>query len=299
MTKDELQTKINGFIEEETADEKSKNTIRKYKHVATLFVNSLPDGEIQKSDIVGVKDKLLHDYKISTVNNYIVIINKFIKYAEIVDSDDDFNFLKLKKYYSKNLLKNVRVQKDDSLDDILEPNEFQRLLKKAREINRMDLYEIMKVFGYTGIRLSELQFFTVEAVADDNVYVMNKGKGRGIILRSDLRRELLKYCKDNKIEEGCIFTSSDKKSPVNARVLSRDLKMIAGKCRGIKLGKVHPHAFRHLFAIQYLMQNGENAIAELADILGHSSLETTRIYVRTTRKMKKQNLESLSYAKRK
>lgn len=299
MTKDELQTKINGFIEEETSDEKSKNTIRKYKHVATLFVNSLPDGEIQKSDIVGVKDKLLHDYKISTVNNYIVIINKFIKYAEIIDSDDDFNFLKLKKYYSKNLLKNVRVQKDDSLDDILEPNEFQRLLKKAREINRMDLYEIMKVFGYTGIRLSELQFFTVEAVTDDNVYVMNKGKGRGIILRSDLRRELLKYCKDNKIEEGYIFTSSDKKSPVNARVLSRDLKMIAGKCRGIKLGKVHPHTFRHLFAIQYLMQNGENAITELADILGHSSLETTRIYVRTTRKMKKQNLESLSYAKRK
>ena len=196
-------------------------------------------------------------------------------------------------------MKNVRVQKDDSLDDILEPHEFQRLLKKAREINRMDLYEIMKVFGYTGIRLSELQFFTVEAVTDDNVYVMNKGKGRGIILRSDLRRELLKYCKDNEIKEGCIFTSSDKKSHVNARVLSRDLKMIAGKCRGIKLGKVHPHAFRHLFAIQYLMQNGENAIAELADILGHSSLETTRIYVRTTRKMKKQNLESLSYAKRK
>ena len=102
MTKDELQTKINGFLNEEKADEKSKNTIRKYKHVATLFVNSLPDGEIQKSDIVGVKDKLLHDYKISTVNNYIVIINKFIKYSEIIDSDDDFNFLKLKKYYSKN-----------------------------------------------------------------------------------------------------------------------------------------------------------------------------------------------------
>ena len=133
MTKDELQTKIDGFINEEKSDEKSKNTIRKYKHVSTLFVNSLPDGEIQKSDIVGVKDKLLHDYKISTVNNYIVIINKFIKYSEIIDSDDDFNFLKLNKYYSKNLLKNVRVQKDDSLDDILEPNEFQRLLKKPEK----------------------------------------------------------------------------------------------------------------------------------------------------------------------
>ncbi len=250
MTKDELQTKIDGFIEEETADEKSKNTIRKYKHVATLFVNSLPDGEIKKSDIVSVKDKLLHDYKISTVNNYIVIINKFVKYSEIIDSDDDFNFLKLKKYYSKNLLKNVRVQKDDSLDDILEPNEFQRLLKKAREINRMDLYEIMKVFGYTGIRLSELQFFTVEAVTDDNVYVMNKGKGRGIILRSDLRRELLKYCKDNKIEEGCIFTSSDKKSPVNARVLSRDLKMVAGKCRGIQVKQMATNHYRWLLNIR-------------------------------------------------
>lgn len=94
MTKDELQTKIDGFIEEETADEKSKNTIRKYKHVTTLFVNSLPDGEIQKSDIVCVKDKLLHDYKISTVNNYIVIINKFIKYAEIIDSDEEKTMIK-------------------------------------------------------------------------------------------------------------------------------------------------------------------------------------------------------------
>lgn len=153
--------------------------------------------------------------------------------------------------------------------------------------------------GKLAFKKPDKDFLGVTKQNYKNVYVMNKGKGRGIILRSDLRRELLKYCKDNKIEEGYIFTSSDKKSPVNARVLSRDLKMIAGKCRGIKLGKVHPHAFRHLFAIQYLMQNGENAIAELADILGHSSLETTRIYVRTTRKMKKQNLESLSYAKRK
>lgn len=84
MTKNELQTKIDGFIEEETADEKSKNTIRKYKHVTILFVNSLPDGEIKKNDIVSVKNKLLHDYKISTVNNYIVIINKFINIAKLL-----------------------------------------------------------------------------------------------------------------------------------------------------------------------------------------------------------------------
>lgn len=300
MTKDELAQKINGFIEEEVADEKSVNTQKKYRHVANLFVNSLPDGEIKKSDIVAVKEKLMNEYKISTVNNYIVIINKFIKYSELIDEDDEFNFLKLKKYYSKNLLKNVRVQSKESLDEILEPSEFQRLLRKAKEINRMDLYYIMKVFGYTGVRCSELKFFTVQAVKDDNVYVMNKGKGRNIILRSDLRKELLRYAKQEKIEDGYIFHSKlDKNVPFKKMTLSRDLKKLAGMCRGINKTKVHPHAFRHLFAVQYLYQNGDNAMMELADILGHSSLETTRIYVKTTQKMKKGKLEELSYAKRK
>ncbi len=301
MTKEELQNKIDGFIEEEVADEKSENTQKKYRHVANLFVQSLPNGEIKKADIVKVKDMMLEKYKISTVNNYIVIINKFIKYSELIEDDEEFNFLKLKKYYSKNLLKNVRVQNKDSLEEILEPQEFQRLLRMAKEINRMDLYYIMKVFAYTGVRCSELKFFTVQAVQDDNVYVMNKGKGRGIILRSDLRRELLKYAKENNItDKGYIFhASSDKAKPIVPMTLSRDLKMLAGLCRGIDKKKVHPHAFRHLFAVQYLMQNGENAMMDLADILGHSSLETTRIYVKTTQKMKKASLETLSYAKRK
>lgn len=300
MTKEDLQAKIDGFIEEEKADEKAANTQKKYKHVATLFVGLLPSGEIKKSDIVGVKDKLLETYKISTVNNYIVIINKFIKYSELIDGEEEFNFLKLKKYYSKNLLKNVRVQNKDSLDEILEPSEFQRLLRKAKEINRMDLYYIMKVFGYTGVRCSELRFFTVQSVEDDNVYVMNKGKGRGIVLRSDLRRELLQYAKKEKITEGYIFHSkADKSKPIAQQTLSHDLKQLTGMCRGIEKSKVHPHAFRHLFAVQYLTQNGENAMMDLADILGHSSLETTRIYVKTTQKMKKASLETLSYAKRK
>ena len=301
MTKEELLNKIDGFIEEEVADEKSANTQKKYRHVANLFVQSLPTGEIKKSDIVAVKDMMLEKYKISTVNNYIVIINKFIKYSELIEDDEEFNFLKLKKYYSKNLLKNVRVQNKDSLDEILEPQEFQRLLRMAKEINRMDLYYIMKVFGFTGIRCSELKFFTVQAVQDDNVYVMNKGKGRGIILRSDLRRELLKYAKEKNItDKGYIFASkSDPSKPFAQQTLSDDLKRLAGLCRGIDKSKVHPHAFRHLFAVQYLMQNGENAMMDLADILGHSSLETTRIYVKTTQKMKKASLETLSYAKRK
>lgn len=134
--------------------------------------------------------------------------------------------------------------------------------------------------------MSELSYFTVENVKANYITVKNKGKIRDVILRNDLKREILKYCRTEKIKSGKIFFLTYKQ-------IYYQLKKIAGKCRGISLDKIHPHAFRHMFAINYLDAGGQ--VTDLMDILGHNSIQTTSLYTRTTNKAKKNMLESMKY----
>lgn len=295
MNKKELETKLEEYLDEELADEKAKNTLIHYRHVVSMFINSLPDEDISKKDFIEFKNMLVSKYKPKTVNNYIVIANKFIKYVEITskDNDDEFNFNKLKKHYSKDALKNIKLQEKSSLTEVLEPSELKRMLRVAKKRNEMDLYYIMKVLAYTGVRAEELKVFTVENIQSNYIRVSNKGKTRNIIVRNDLKRELLKYCKERNITTGYIFQGKKKGTMIHSTTIYKRLKKLAGACKGIKISKVYAHSFRHLFAIKFLQDGGD--ISELADILGHSSIETTRIYVRTTDKMKKERLEKMKY----
>lgn len=294
MTKAELEEKLEDYLYEELEDEKSKNTMIHYRYVVTMFINSLPDGELSKKDFIAFKQMLISKYKPKTVNNYIVIVNKFIKYVDITSNDDEFNFNKLKKHYSKDALKNIKLQQKASLKEVLEPSELKRMLRVAKKRGEMDLYYIMKTLSYTGVRAEELKIFTVENIKSSNyIKISNKGKIRNAIVRNDLRRELLKYCKDNNIKEGYIFKGKKEGTMMHSSTIYKRLKKLAGSCKGIKKSKVHAHSFRHLFAIKFLQDGGD--ISELADILGHSSIETTRIYVRTTDKMKKDRLEKMKY----
>lgn len=241
------------------------------------------------------KNDLIQKYKPSTVNVYLTILNKFIKYCEITEETDEFDFTMLKKHYSKNCVKNIRIQAPDSLDDILNPSDFKRMRRKAKEKGDMRTYYLLSVYGFTGIRASEIEFFTVDALkaSKDFVQVSNKGKTRKVPIPGTLRRDLLKYAKQNHIEDGPIFRNKNGE-PLSYSRIYRSLKDLAGECRGIKKSKVHPHSFRHLFAY-YFLEGNESRLAELADILGHSSLETTRIYLRTTIKMKKEKMEKIRY----
>ena len=295
-TKDKLKQKINGFIIEEMNDEKSSKTISAYRRIPIDFVNHLEDDqEVSKKDILRYKDKLINKYKPSTVNVYLTILNKFIKYCEITEESDEFDFLMLKKHYSKNVVKNIRIQSPDSLDDILNPSDFKRMRRKAKEKGDMRTYLILSVYGFTGIRAKEIDFFTVDALkaSKDFVQVTNKGKTRKVPVPGTLRRDLLRYAKERHIDSGPIFRNNNGE-PLSYSRIYRCLKDLAGECRGIKKSKVHPHSFRHLFAY-YFLEGNESRLAELADILGHSSLETTRIYLRTTIKMKKQKMERIRY----
>lgn len=293
MNKQQYAKKLKVYLRDETLDEKSVQTLKHYHRVLENFVERLPEGEISKGDIIRYKDFLLETYKPKTISNYITIVNKFIKYCEMTENDqDEFDFKRMKMFYSKNTMKNIKIQQEFSLNEIMEVSEFKRLLRKSKEIGMTELNLIMKVLGYTGIRVSELEYFTVEAIKESNyLQIRNKGKMREIILRNDLRKELLKYAREKKIKSGYIFLGKDNQSCISASSIQKQLKKLAGRCRGIKKSKIYPHSFRHMFAVQFLDAGGTES--ELADVLGHSSTETTRIYTRTTSTMKRKRMETM------
>lgn len=291
MKKEDLVNNLKQFLLFLIEDEKAPKTLTHYEHVLNEFISAMPDEEITKIDMIQYKQDMIDRFKPSTVNSYILAINKYIKYLEIKDTPG-FNAVMLRNYHSANELKKIRVQNKTSLEEVMTPSDLKRMLNKASRLGRMDIYYIMKIMAYTGIRVEELKAFTYENIQDNYIRVRNKGKSRTIILRNDLRRDLLKYCDERGIKEGYLFPGRFPGKMIHTSTIFNNLKMIAGKC-SIKKSKVHAHSFRHLFAIKYIEDGGN--IADLADILGHSDIQTTRIYLRTTEEMKKKKLESMKY----
>lgn len=149
MTKERMRRSVDTFITKEREAEKSKNTVRHYAHVLDLLYDFLPEGELNKTSIIEFKEHLLESgFEPSTVQNYIVIVNKWLKYA------------KLKRL----TVTNIKVQGKASLEEeeLLTPEDFMRLLRQAKRMECKQYCMIMEIMGYTGIRLSELQYFTVE-----------------------------------------------------------------------------------------------------------------------------------------
>lgn len=287
MNKNDLETKLKTFITELRFEEKSERTLNQYNHACTSFIKTIEhENDITKEDVMKFKSKIVKDFKPATVKNYITSVNKFLCYCE----NDSLDRKNVK---SKLEVKQIKIQHASSIEESLEPQEFKRLLRYAKKLNQMDMYLIMKIFAFTGIREQELEVFTVENTKKNVINVNSKGTLRDIILRNDLKREIKKYIKDNKIESGYIFRGvRDESKLISAKTIWWRLKKIAGAAR-IKKTKVHAHSFRHLFT-QQCQEQGMPA-EEIADILGHKSIETTRIYLRTTTKMKKEKLEKLKY----
>lgn len=279
MVKEELAERLEEFLTELRYQEKAENTLKKYRCNIQGFIDYLEPGrQITKDTTLAYKAHLMENgYKTSTVNNYIVSINKYLKWAGCKDL----------------IVKVVKQQNKNCLEDVLSPADFKRLLRKAKEAGRMDIYYIMKVLAYTGIRISELEYFTVDNIQSNYINVNNKGKERVIVIRQDLARELRKYCRENKIKSGYIFPGQDPEKMISESTIWRQMKKIGGNAR-VKLDKVHAHSFRHLFAKVFLTEYDGN-ITELADILGHNSLETTRIYTRTTAQEKRQKMEKMRF----
>lgn len=281
MNKKELLCRLDEWIEEQKYQEYSENTLKQYKVNVLKFLNWLEDEDkaVTKDVTMKYKTYLLNlnpKPKTSSINTWIIELNKYFKWLGL----NDLTLLK------------INSQIKTSNEEVLTIQDYKRLLRFAKRKDNLKIYYIMKVLAMTGIRISELNFFTVESIKSNYIQAFNKGKERYIIVRQDLSRELRKYCRENKIKTGPIF-KGEKQEKIVASTIWRQMKKIAGAAR-VNKKKVHAHSFRHLFAIVFLNEFNDS-ITELADILGHNSLETTRVYTRSTNSQKKSKLEKLKF----
>lgn len=252
--------------------ELSKNTITKYLKDVSDFLKYVGDQEVTQEQLINYKKELINKYKTSTVNTKITIINNYMALA-----NKDIK------------VKQERVQKSNSLDNVLNENELARITSMARTRgNERARITMLSIFN-TGLRVSELQFLTVEAFKKGHIDVNNKGKHRRVPINKELTKELRQYIKAEGLKSGSIIINKNG-DPLSRSFIFREMKYIGGQARGIKKSKIYPHSIRHLFAKRYLKYNNNN-MAALADILGHSSLETTRIYATLSTKEQSETMD--------
>lgn len=240
--------------------EKSLLTIKKYIQDLKRMYKYFEDKELSKITLIEWKNVLTESYSSSSVNTILAAANGFLEFNGWCD-------LKIKP---------LKIQKNIFCDEKKEltRDDYFRLIKAAEKSNNKRLSLIIQTICATGIRVSELRFITVEAVYNRKAEINNKGKRRIIFIPVKLSKILKKYIRKQKIYSGVIFITKGGK-PVDRSNIWREMKNLCEKS-GIKSEKVFPHNLRHLFAKIYY--SAEKDLSRLADILGHTNINTTRIY---------------------
>lgn len=268
---------INEYQDYLKMEEKSIATIKKYLCDIRKLADYARGRAINKELMLSYKEKLLYkdNYKPGSINSFLIAANRFFGYMG---------------WYGINV-KAYKVQEETFRPDnrCLSKEEYFRLVKGAKKKGRKRLAMVLQAICATGIRVSELKFFTVSAVKKGIVEINCKGKIRTVLLPDGLRKELLYYIGKEGIKNGRIFCTSSGKA-VNRSNIWKEMKAVCDVA-GVKQEKVFPHNLRHLFAVSFYKIKKD--IAKLADILGHSNIETTRIYIRTTGKEYKKQLEQM------
>lgn len=293
MNKELMEKEIDLFIKLHLLNEYSTKTVNQYKQSISSFILFFENNdEITKLDMLNYKQHLTKKYASTrSVNKNITVINKYLKWLCKEDKYD----LDLKGIKCDLCLKKIKMQEKASNEEVLSTSEYKRLLKWSKKLGLNQLYLIMKILAMTGIRISELEFFTVENIKKNKHYirVYNKGTEREIIIRQDLSREIRRYCRENKIKSGFIFKGEiEGKMPAQSTIW-RQMKKVAGAAR-INKKKIHAHSFRHLFSQRYLTAPGGD-VTNLMNILGHKSLETTKGYTQLSSDQKRSILEDIKY----
>ena len=249
---------MENFREYLIQEEKSELTVEKYVRDVRQFLNWLGAAELSKTQTLAYKAELLEKYAVASVNSIISALNVYLSFIGRGDCR----------------VKAVKRQRQAFLpaEKELAKEEYQRLLQAAKEKPR--LYLLMQTICSTGIRVSEHRFITVEAARAGCAEVRMKGKNRVVFMPSKLCKALLKYAKEQGISSGSIFITSTGK-PLDRCNIWAEMKKLCITA-GVSREKVFPHNLRHLFARIYY--GLERDIVRLADILGHSSINTTRIY---------------------
>lgn len=263
------------FKEHLINDEKADATIEKYIHDINVFMVWLSGSEVNKSIVLEYKQELINKYAPASVNATISSLNSFFNFNEWYDC----------KVRALKIQKQIFASKDKELTKA----EYERLLIAAKHKKNQRLYFLMQTICSTGIRVSELKFVTVEAVLSGQAYINCKGKMRVVILTKQLCKMLKNYIKENKIISGSVFITKTGK-PLDRSNIWSDLKKLC-ESAGVDKEKVFPHNLRHLFARTYYSLQKD--IVRLADILGHSNVNTTRIYTMESGDVHRKQLQKL------
>lgn len=266
---------INRFAIYLYSEEKSDNTVSKYLHDIRVFFEYAEGRDINKALVIAYKTFLAEHYAISSANSMIAALNAFLRFQGCADY----------------CVKQYKVQRRVccSEEEELTKAEYIRLVQAAKKSGNNRLNLILQTICGTGIRVSELQYITLEAVRNGEAIVNCKGKTRIIIIVKELRERLLQYAKMCNLTSGSVFVTRNGK-PINRSNIWREMKKLCERAN-VSPNKVFPHNLRHLFA--RIFYSIEKDIAKLADILGHASINTTRIYMITTSAEHRRKLENM------
>ena len=257
-------------------EEKSDNTIEKYVRDAECFAEYIGCAEVDKESVIMYKNKLIEKgYANSSINSIISSLNKLFSLL-------DWNDCKVK-YIKEQRQMYCAAEKELTKSDYL------RLVNTAKANGNTRLSLIIQTICATGIRVSELKYITVEAIQRGEAKVTLKGKTRRVFIVDKLRKKLLKYISKKHIKHGVVFVTKWG-NPINRSNIWREMKNLCDQA-GVNPNKVFPHNLRHLFARSFYKI--EKDVAKLADILGHSSINTTRIYIVTTAREHRMRMEQM------
>ena len=258
------------------SEEKSENTIEKYIRDVRAFSVYMNSAEITKDTVIAYKNKLLSEnYAARSINSMLASINGLFSFLGWAD-------LKVK---SIKLQRQIYCPEEKELTKA----EYLRLVNTAKQKGNERLNLLIQTICGTGIRVSELQYITVEAVKCGEAVVSLKGKTRSVFIVRELQKKLLRYAAEQKITVGAIFITRNGK-PMSRTNIWREMKNLCAQAE-VNPQKVFPHNLRHLFARTFY--GIEKDIAKLADILGHSSINTTRIYIIATGNEHRQRMENM------
>lgn len=275
MTIEELENSIDNFVTDLRDSEIKQSSLQVYKTNINQFINYLKEQnkiDFNKNDYINYRDYMKENkkYEITTINKYIVILNKYFSYLK----HDDLK------------IKQLRQQKKHYLENVPTVVDYKRILRAARK-NDIIAYYFILIASYTGMRVSAILEITIESLKEskhneDYIKIYSKGKYNEVPFPAWLRREVLKYAKEKKINKGYLFPSPYKKGkPYTRKTMWKKVHKVTGLAR-IDLEKGHPHAFRHLLGKEITKEINDSQT--VADIFGHESLKTTSQYQQKTKK---------------
>lgn len=251
--------------------ELAPNTIKAYIDHVSMYFDKYD--EITKSNLIEWKRGLLEKMKPKSVNHYITAMSEYLKFIGRSDL----------------VLKKVKVQTQNTVENVISREEFDKLLKSLKDDGKIKMYYICLFLGKTGARVSELRQFKKKDLLRGYAEIPTKGKIRRVYFCDSLRSEEVYSFFDVFKDDDFLFQNRFGEQ-ITTRGIAQQLANYAHKY-GINEKVMHPHSFRHFFAIEFLKR--DNDISLLADLMGHSSINTTAIYLRLS---KQQQIERLNKA---